>query len=101
MVRFLNPFKADDQVEILRRFTGTGIGEMPPAQRALQISEIRSKAMRKMAKKAIKKGQTVTVADLVNPLKENPKYLEFCKELGLDMPYFEKLAKGVINEENK
>lgn len=96
--RLLNRKDPVDQATLLRRFMGTGLGQVSPDVISRTIAEGSKRNMEKLVKKALKKGRRLTVEDLTKTVRENAPFKELCEELGLTMDFFEGLAESAIQE---
>ena len=61
-----------------------------------KIMDKSQKQMVKEASRIAKNGEKPTVEKLTQTLREEPKFLAYCVELGLDMTFFEGLVEGAI-----
>lgn len=80
-----------DQVDRLSQLTTTGA--LPGGKLKSAIVRKAPKEMDKGIKKMQKEGKEVSVDSLCAEVKSTPGFLSMCEKVGLDLAYFENLAK--------
>ncbi len=89
----------EGQIKGLRNLVRSGMA--PIAKTAQLLSKNSMKDMQKQVKEARKKGEDITVEDLTKNLKDEKEFMELCKDVGLDMEFFEGLAEKALVSESK
>ncbi len=94
--RILNIKKQSDATIVLRRLLDKGL--LKHSALSKKLARQSEKDMDRQVRKAVRKGRTITVNDLVITIKEDASFLELCEELGLPLVFFEGLAENALEK---
>jgi len=92
--RILDVRKTSDSVILLQRLLDKGVVKKSVLSKKLAFQA--EKDMKKQVKKARKKGEKITMKDLVKPIKADPSFIDFCAKIDLPLSFFEGLAENII-----
>ncbi len=91
VIRELSKGSVDDQTARLDELRGSG--ELPQSNLRDSIVSNAPGEMDKAIRKYLKKGKPVTVATLCEEVRNNQSFLKMCTGVGLDLSWFENLAR--------
>ena len=96
VIEELSKGTVDDQCNRLSHTVGTGT--LPPSKLKAALMNKAPKEMDKAIREFKKKGKPITVETLTEEVRTNHAFQAMCKQAGLDIQWFEKLAQEKMSE---
>ena len=91
VVKELSKGSVTDQTGKLEELVGTG--NLPASRLRDALTSNAPKEMDKAIKKFLKEGRVISVATLTAEARSEPGFLKMCQRVGLDISWFENLAR--------